>query len=153
MKSWTSVKMVKFYYKSLFRFTTFSQMTDDCKRANLFGFSRRKPNDTFSQAHANLAFAIQQVTEEIIQQLALKVIQLTGCRNLVIGGGVALNSVANGKLLDLPGLDRLWIQPAAGDDGGALGAALAVHHILNERLRQVLEPDAMQGAYLGPAPF
>jgi len=136
---------------SLFRFATFNQMTDDRKWANLFGFSRRKLNDTCTQAHANLAYAIQQVTEEITQKLALKAIQLSKCRNLVMAGGVALNSVANGKLLDLPQLDHIWIQPAAGDDGGALGAALAVHHILYERPRQVLVPDAMQGAYLGPA--
>ena len=134
-----------------FRFATFNQMTDNRKWKQLFGFDRRQPEEKFEQQHANLAYAIQQITELIIRDLAVRALALSGSRKLVMAGGVALNSVANGKLLDLPQLDQLWIQPAAGDDGGALGAALAVHHILNERKRQILLPDAMQGAYLGPA--
>lgn len=135
----------------LFHFATFNRMTNNRKWKRLFGFGRRQPSDQFEQEHANLAYAIQKVTEDIVRTWALRALQLSGSRNLVMAGGVALNSVANGKLLNLPQLDHLWIQPAAGDDGGALGAALAVYYILNGRERQLIKPDAMQGAYLGPA--
>jgi carbamoyltransferase len=134
-----------------FRFATHLRMTEDSKWKRLFGFNRRGFSEPVNQSHANLAFAIQQVSEKIVTSLAKTALQQANCKNLVMAGGVALNSVANGKLLDLPELETLWIQPAAGDAGGALGAAYAVHHIVNQRPREIQFPDAMQGAYLGPS--
>jgi len=133
-----------------FKFATDLQMTDNAKWASLFGLRKREPEEKLKQSHANLAFAIQHVTEEIIFKLAKTAINLTGNNNLVMAGGVALNGVANGKILDLQDVENLWIQPAAGDSGGALGAAYAVYHIVKQRERKLQLPDAMQGAYLGP---
>jgi carbamoyltransferase len=101
----------------------------------------------------DLALAIQQVTEEILLRLARTARSLTGLPHLVLAGGVALNCVANGKLLKAGIFDDIWIQPAAGDAGGALGAALAVWHIHGGQDRTVAQRDgdAMTGAYLGPA--
>ena len=99
----------------------------------------------------DMALAIQQVTEEILFKLAKTAVEKTGCRNLVMAGGVALNSVANGKLITQGIVDSLWVQPAAGDAGGSLGAALAAWHIYFEQKRiPNTQPDSMQGAYLGP---
>ena len=100
----------------------------------------------------DMALAIQQVTEEIVLRLAETAKQLTGAENLVMAGGVALNCVANGKLLRRGIFENIWIQPAAGDAGGALGAALAAWHIVQGKERQLPNPamDRMQGAYLGP---
>ncbi len=100
----------------------------------------------------DLALAIQQVTEEIVLRLAETAQKLTGSANLVMAGGVALNCVANGKLLRRGTFKNIWIQPAAGDAGGALGAALAAWHIVRGQERQLPNPalDNMQGAYLGP---
>jgi carbamoyltransferase len=101
----------------------------------------------------DLALAIQEVTEEIILRLAGTTKKLTGCNNLVMAGGVALNCVANGKLLREKIFDSIWIQPAAGDAGGALGAAYATRYIWQGAARagNNNSTDAMQGAYLGPA--
>ncbi|HRZ49359.1 MAG TPA: carbamoyltransferase N-terminal domain-containing protein, partial [Bacteroidales bacterium] len=118
----------------------------------LFGIPPRKPESEISQAHMNLALAIQMVTEEIILKLAATARVITGCENLVMAGGVALNSVANGKLLQSGLFDDIWIQPAAGDAGGALGAAYVGWHTwLGEERASIPKPDAMQGAFLGPA--
>lgn len=133
-----------------FRFATHLTMTHDEKWQQLFGLERREPDEPLTQAHANLAFAIQHVLEMIVEKLAVTALRLTGLQNLVMAGGVALNSVANGRLLDLPELNQLWIQPAAGDAGGALGAALAAWHIGEGKPRRPQQPDAMQGTYLGP---
>lgn len=135
-----------------FRFATELRMCDDARWERLFGFPRRTSESELGQRHMDLALAIQQVTEEIMLALARTARRLTGSRNLVLAGGVALNCVANGKLLRAGIFDRLWIQPAAGDAGGALGAALAAWHIGLGAARAV-EPgrDAMRGAYLGPA--
>lgn len=133
-----------------FKFATDLQMTDNRKWEKLLGLKKKAPEDKLLQSHANLAFAIQNLTEKIVCKLAVTAIGITGNKNLVMAGGVALNSVANGKILDLPEVENLWIQPAAGDSGGALGAALAVHHISKENPRNIKLPDAMQGAYLGP---
>lgn len=135
-----------------FRFASDLQMTDDAKWESLFGFPRRQPESTLNQAHMNLALAIQDVTEEIMVKLAATAKQLTGCNNLVLAGGVALNCVANAKIRQANLFNDIWIQPAAGDSGGALGAALAAYYLNHDRvIRQIDIPDSMQGAYLGPS--
>ncbi|MCX6537593.1 MAG: carbamoyltransferase [Acidobacteria bacterium] len=118
----------------------------------LFGFAPRGTDDEILPHHMNLALAIQQATEEIVFKLADTAHALTGSRHLTLAGGVALNCVANGKLLRRGPFTDIWIQPASGDAGGALGAALAAWHITNGQPRQTpVTPDAMKGAYLGPA--
>jgi carbamoyltransferase len=134
-----------------FGYATGLKMVDDKKWEKLFGIPRRKPESEISQAHMNMALAIQQVTEEIVLRLACSARQLTGSKNLVLAGGVALNCVANGKLLRAGMFDDLWIQPAAGDAGGAIGAAYAVWHIHGENDRKLNgHADAVAGSYLGP---
>ncbi len=135
-----------------FSYATGLRMTDDKKWERLFGFPARKEEDELTRDHMNMALAIQQVTEEIVMRLAMTAKELTGSRNLVMAGGVALNSVANGKLLAEGIFDDIWIQPAAGDAGGAVGAALAAWHIRKGKERTVNpRSDAMKGAFLGPA--
>ena len=133
-----------------FRFLTHLRMTHDAQWQKLFGIKRRLPEAPLTQQHANLAWAIQHVTEHAILQLAHTAQKLTGSQNLVIAGGVALNGVANGKLAARGIFKNIWIQPAAGDAGGAIGAAYAAWHIRQDQPRNVVLPDAMQGAYLGP---
>lgn len=134
-----------------FQYATGLRMTNDAKWETLFGLPPRKPESPITQSYMNMALAIQQITEEIVLKLAETTKKLTGSKSLVMAGGVALNSVANGKILMSNLYDRLWIQPAAGDAGGALGAALAAWHIWKGRERIVKkDPDDMQGAYLGP---
>ncbi len=117
----------------------------------LFGAPPRKPESEIGQREMDIAASIQQVTEEVVLRLARTVRAETGCRNLCLAGGVALNCVANGELLRAGIFDDLWIQPAAGDAGGAIGAALTVWHQRMGEARQLRRPDAMRGAYLGPA--
>lgn len=130
-------------------------MTND-KFAALFGGPPRQPESPITRREMDLAKSIQEVTEEIVLKLARHARQLTGKRNLCLAGGVALNCVANGVLLREGIFDDLWIQPAAGDAGGALGAPLAVwHNAMGNPRRVQVGPDgrprdAMQGAYLGP---
>ena len=134
-----------------FEFATGLKMANEAKWEQLFGVPRRKPESELTQVYMDLALAIQQVTEEIVVKIACAARQLTGCKNLVMAGGVALNCVANGKLLRAGIFDDIWIQPAAGDAGGAVGAAYAVWHIQRGHERQVTrQADAMQGSYLGP---
>ena len=116
----------------------------------LFGIPARPAESDITQPYMDLALAIQQVTEDIVFLLAETARDLTGCDNLVMAGGVALNCVANGKLLRRGTFRDIWIQPAAGDAGGALGAALAARHIWQGVERTPEPGDAMQGAYLGP---
>lgn len=125
-------------------------MADNKKWENLFGFSKRNSEAELEQHHCNLGLAIQEITEEIVIKMALQVNQLTGSKNLCMAGGVALNCVANGKLLNEKIFENIYIQPAAGDAGGALGAALAAYHIYFGKDRIALAPDAMSGSYLGP---
>jgi carbamoyltransferase len=99
----------------------------------------------------DLAASVQVVTEEVMLRMARHVHRQTGARNLCLAGGVALNCVGNGRLLREGPFERIWIQPAAGDAGGALGAALLAHHRVLGNPRQVAPADAMHGAYLGPA--
>jgi carbamoyltransferase len=116
----------------------------------LFGGPPRRPESELRQRDMDLAASVQQVCEELVLALAKGVARSTGEKNLCLAGGVALNCVANGKLLREGVFEDLWIQPAAGDAGGALGAALAAWHALNPG-RRVPEPgDSMRGAFLGP---
>jgi carbamoyltransferase len=134
-----------------FNFATGLRMTDDRKWTKLFGITPRKPESEIDQDYMDMALAIQQVTEDIMFKLAKETHRLTGSRNLVMAGGVALNSVANGKLLRESIFDDIWIQPAAGDAGGALGAAYLGWYLWKDKERKVENnPDGMKGAYLGP---
>ncbi len=119
--------------------------------AELFGGPARKPEDRITKREMDLARSIQEVTEEIVLRTARHARALTGKRHACLAGGVALNCVANGHLLRANVFDDLWIQPAAGDAGGAVGAAYAVWHGLFDGPREVDGVhDRMQGAYLGP---
>lgn len=118
----------------------------------LFGLPRRAPEENLTQVHMDLAASIQAVTEEVVLRLCRSIARETGQRNLCLAGGVALNCVANGRILRERIFDRLWIQPAAGDAGGALGAALSAYYTLTGANRTPPpEGDAMQGSYLGPS--
>ncbi len=138
-----------FLNQSYFSYATGLRMVDDAKWQKLFGFARRGEDD-IRQEHCDLALAIQQVTEEIVVAMARHAKEITGARYLCLAGGVALNCVANSKILLAGIFDDVWIQPAAGDAGGALGAALAIHYLYFHSSRQVTSTDQMQGAYLGP---
>jgi len=119
--------------------------------ARLFGGPPRRPETPITRREMDLARSIQEVTEEIVLKLARHTREVTGKRHLCMAGGVALNCVANGKLLRSGLFEDLWIQPAAGDAGGALGAALAVWHRRHGKgSRRPSNGDRMQGAYLGP---
>jgi len=117
----------------------------------LFGGPARKPEQRLTQREMDLAASIQAVTEEVMLKLALGVAKETGEKNLCLAGGVALNCAANGKLLRKRYFERLWLQPAAGDAGGALGAAYVAHHLFKNQSRSTNGGlDAMRGGYLGP---
>jgi carbamoyltransferase len=135
-----------------FNFATGLTMCRDDKWESLFGLPRRPREGRLDQRYMNLALAIQQATEEIVLRLADTAKKLTGADYLVMAGGVALNCVANGKLIRRGTFKDIWIQPAAGDAGGALGAALAAWHIWQGNERPVPNPqmDNMAGSYLGP---
>lgn len=133
-----------------FNYATGLTMCNNRRWERLFGIPARQPESDISQEYMDMALAIQQVTEEIVFTLAETARDLTGCDNLVMAGGVALNCVANGKLLKRGTFKNIWIQPAAGDAGGALGAALAGHHIWQGKERTPAPVDSMRGSYLGP---
>lgn len=136
--------------QSYFNYGVGLTMTND-KFAALFGEPVRGPEQLLTQFHMDMAASIQAVTEEIVLRLARSVRAETGQKNLCLAGGVALNCVANGKLLREGIFEGLWTQPAAGDAGGALGAALAGYHLFHGKPRQVpAKGDAMAGSYLGP---
>ena len=134
-----------------FEYATGLKMANEAKWEQLFGVPRRKAESDISQVYMDMALAIQQVTEDIVLRLVCTAKQLTNSKYLVLAGGVALNCVANGKILRAGIFDDLWIQPAAGDAGGAVGAAYAVWHIHegNER-RTNGRGDTTRGSYLGP---
>lgn len=135
-----------------FDYATGLSMTKDEKWVALLGIPRRRPETDIEQVHGDLALAIQQITEDIVMKMARTAQKLTGETRLCLSGGVALNCVANGKLMKSGWFEDLWIQSAAGDAGGALGAALAVYHMYFLRERGDRRGmDDMQGAYLGPA--
>jgi len=134
-----------------FDFATGLRMYNQQRWLKLFGFEALPLNAVAEQKYADLALAVQHVVEKIILKLAKTTKELTGLENIVLAGGVALNSVANGKLRRSNLFAKQWIQPAAGDAGGALGAALAVHHIVDKKERSAKGADAMRNASLGPA--
>lgn len=117
---------------------------------DLFGGKPRKPESPLEQRHMDLAASIQAVTEEVVSRIALSLHQQYQTDHLVLAGGVALNCVANGKLMRQGPFKDIWIQPAAGDAGGALGAALFVWHQLLENPRMVGTGDSQRGSFLGP---
>jgi carbamoyltransferase len=136
-----------------FQYATGLTMVAEEKWQQLFGLPRRQPETAITPSHCHLALAIQTITEEIVLNLAREARQLTDAPHLCLAGGVALNSVANGKLRQSGLFQQIFVQPAAGDAGGALGAALAAHHLHFNQDRDMAGPgpDEMQGAYLGPA--
>ncbi|MFA6207089.1 MAG: carbamoyltransferase [Methylocystis sp.] len=137
--------------QSYFDYCTGLRMTN-AKFDELFGGPARKPEELLTQRHMDIAASIQAVTEEIVLRLTRALAKETGARNLCLAGGVALNCVANGKLLRDGSFDQIWIQPAAGDAGGALGAALAGYYHYKKNPRSLNGGgDAMRGAYLGPS--
>ncbi len=137
--------------QSYFDYAVGLRMVNDGKWEELFGFPKRMPETEITQNYCDLALAIQSITEDIILKVAKTAKKLTGSNNLCLAGGVALNCVANGKLKMAQLFQNLWFQPAAGDAGGAVGAALSAYHIY---FRQDLSPhnsmDGMKGGYLGP---
>ncbi len=136
--------------QDFFNYATGLTMTDN-KFHDLFGQNPRdSKKDKITQFHMDIASSIQKVTEEIIVKLAKSLKNEYGLKNLCLAGGVALNCVANGKLLKEKIFKNIWIQPAAGDAGGSLGAALAFWHLNQNKERVISNTDGMQGSYLGP---
>jgi carbamoyltransferase len=133
-----------------FNYATGLTMTND-KFSKLFGAPPRKPESTLTQREMNLARSVQDVTEKVMILLAKDVRKKTGMKNLCLAGGVALNCVANGKILKENIFDQIWVQPAAGDAGGALGAALSSFYQFKSNPRKVNPQDFMKGSYLGPS--
>jgi carbamoyltransferase len=131
-----------------FNYATGLSMTNS-RFGRLFGRPARSPETEITQLDMDLASSIQVVTEEIVIKLARTVKKELGVNNLCLAGGVALNCVANGKLYEDGAFDEIWIQPAAGDAGGALGAAHTAYYQYLDRERHVSTPDSMQGSYLG----
>jgi len=136
--------------QSYFDYCTGLRMTN-AKFDDLFGGPARAPEELLTQKHMDLAASVQAVTEEIVLRLTRSLAKETGAKNLCLAGGVALNCVANGKVLRDGAFENVWVQPAAGDAGGALGAALAAYYLFEGQPRHANGKDAMQGAYLGPA--
>lgn len=134
-----------------FNYATGLTMVHPDKWETLFGFKVRKPEDDLLLHHCNLGLAIQIVTEDVVLKMATEAQRLTQSNNLCMAGGVALNCVANGKIYNSRIFSQVFIQPAAGDAGGALGAAQAAYHIYfgKERITPSI-PDGMKGSYLGP---
>jgi carbamoyltransferase len=136
--------------QSYFDYCTGLKMTSP-RFDKLFGGPARQPDEPLTQRHMDLAASIQAVTEEVVQKITRAIADQTGARNLCLAGGVALNCVANGKVLRDGRFERVWVQPAAGDAGGALGAALAAYHQYQKAPRFSSNTlDQMQGSYLGP---
>jgi carbamoyltransferase len=136
--------------QSYFDYCTGLRMTN-ARFDELFGGPARRPDELLTQHHMDLAASIQSVLEEAVLRLTRALAAETGSQNLCLAGGVALNCVANGKILRDGHFKHVWIQPAAGDAGGALGAALAAWHLQLKQPRQGTNGvDAMRGAYLGP---
>ena len=134
-----------------FDYATGLKMCNERLWEKIFGIPRRKEESHLTQPYMDMALAIQDITNEIILLLAETVKNLSGSKNLVMAGGVALNCVANGKILENKLFENLWIQPAAGDAGGALGSALVGWHMVLEKERTPVPGDSMAGAYLGPS--
>ena len=120
-----------------FKFATGLEMTRNKRWQRLLGIPKRHPESAITQEYIDLAMAIQQITEKIVVRLATTARQVSGSGNLVMAGGVALNCVANAKIKASGLFDHIWIQPAAGDAGGAVGAALASWHIYHQKERKL----------------
>lgn len=138
--------------QQFFSFAYGDRMVPDKKWNKLFGIPRRLSESKIEQIHCNMALAIQEVTEEIVLNIVQHAKDITGSDSLCLAGGVALNCVANGKIIAANIFKNVYIQPAAGDAGGALGAALAAYHIFLNQERKMSGPesDKMKGSYLGP---
>lgn len=135
---------------SYFNYCTGLTMTTE-KFNRLFGGSPREPSDIITQREMDIAASIQRVTEDVVIKLANWAKKITGQKNLCMAGGVALNCVANGKLLRSSIFEKIWVQPAAGDAGGAIGAAMAAYHLMLNKPRVANNgPDGMMGSFLGP---
>jgi carbamoyltransferase len=135
---------------SYFDYCTGLTMTNQ-KFADLFGEPVRKASERLTQFHMDIAASMQAVLDDIMLRLTRSIVDSTGAENLCMAGGVALNCVSNGKILRDGHVKRLWIQPASGDAGGAIGAALASYHLFQGQPRHVNgAQDGMRGAYLGP---
>jgi carbamoyltransferase len=133
-----------------FNYATGLTMTNR-RFADLFGSPAREAEAELTQFEMDIARSIQVVTEEVVLRLAKTVHKETGQKNLCLAGGVALNCVSNGRLLREGPFENIWIQPASGDAGGAVGAALSAHYEYQENPRKTLVGDSMKGAYLGPS--
>ncbi|RNI22520.1 carbamoyltransferase family protein [Rufibacter latericius] len=137
--------------QKFFQYATSLKMIHEKNWEQLWGFPVRASSETLNQNHADLALAIQQFTEEVVLRMAKTAKRLTGSKNLCLAGGVALNCVATGKLENCGIFENIYTQPASGDAGGALGAALAFSHLYLKTPRQKTDGyDALQGSYLGP---
>jgi carbamoyltransferase len=134
---------------SYFDYCTGFTMTNH-RFAALFGEPVRGPDQLLTSFHMDVAASIQSVLDEAVLRLTRSLAKQTGSRNLCLAGGVALNCVANGKVLRDASFENIWIQPAAGDAGGAVGAALAAHHIFKGQPRKTSAVDGMSGSFLGP---
>src|SRR5438067_1207090 len=134
---------------SYFDYCTGLTMTNE-RFAKLFGQPVRTPDQLLTSFHMDVAASIQAVLDEAVLRLTRSLASKTGARNLCLAGGVALNCVANGKVLRDGKFDRIWIQPAAGDAGGAVGAAFAAYHQFKGEPRSAAADDGMSGAFLGP---
>ena len=134
-----------------FNYATGLTMVHEDKWEKLFGFKARKPEDELLLHHCNLGLAIQEITEEAVVKMAQEAKRLTNAEYLCMAGGVALNCVANGKVYNSKIFKNIFIQPAAGDAGGALGAAQAAYHIyFGQERKKPVALDGMKGSYLGP---
>jgi len=132
-----------------FNYATGLTMTNS-KFAKLFNIKRREPENELSQIHMDMASSIQAATEEIVLKITRFLFKEFKLPNLCMAGGVALNCVANGKILKEGLFKNIWIQPASGDAGGALGAAQAFYYQELDNKRKILKTDSMNGSYLGP---
>ena len=140
-----------FLDQKYYNYSTGLRMVKEKAWEKVLGIKRRTEESDINQSHCNLALAIQTVTEEIVIKMARLAKRITGSENICLAGGVALNCVANGKLLQQDLFKNIYVQPASGDSGGSLGAALAANYIYFEQERIVEEKmDSMQGTYLGP---
>ena len=133
-----------------FDYCTDLKMTNE-KFDNLFGGKPRSPETYLSQKHMDIAASIQNVTEEVVLNICKNIFQNTNQKNLCIAGGVALNCVSNGKIIQNNLFENIWIQPAAGDAGGAIGAAYVAYYMSENNIRHLSkDKDEMKGAYIGP---